>query len=150
MLRQANASDLEVVRRLTMDAYEPYVSAFGGEPLPMSEDYGPRIADGEAWLLDIEGEAVGLVVLERHADHAMLFSIAVSPAHHGRGIGRTILGWVEDKTREWNLPELRLYTNARMERNIAIYTAFGFQETGRRPNSRRPGWVIVDMTKKIA
>ena len=80
----------------------------------------------------------------------MLFSIAVSPDHHSRGIGRTILGWVEDKTREWELPEVRLYTNARMERNIAIYRAFGFQETGRRPNPYRPGWVIVDMAKQIA
>lgn len=93
---------------------------------------------------------MGLAVLERHTDHAMLFSIAVPPMHHGRGIGRTILRWVEDKTHEWGLPELHLYTNARMERSIAIYRAFGFQETGRRPNSRRPGWVTVDMTKKIA
>lgn len=150
MLRQAAADDLEIVRRLTMAAYGPYVAEFGGEPLPMREDYMPRIAKGEVWLLDIDGEPGGLAVLERHQDHAMLFSIAVSPDHHSRGIGRTILGWVEDKTREWQLPEVRLYTNARMERNIAIYTAFGFQETGRRPNPYRPGWVIVDMAKQIA
>jgi len=150
MLRQATTADLETVRRLTMAAYGPYVAEFGGEPLPMREDYAPRIANGEVWLLDIDGEPAGLAVLERHVDHAMLFSIAVSPDHHSRGIGRTILGWVEDKTREWELPEVRLYTNARMERNIAIYRAFGFQETGRRPNPYRAGWVIVDMAKQIA
>ena len=150
MLRQAAVDDLETVRRLTMAAYGPYVAEFGGEPLPMREDYAPRIANGEVWLLDTDGEPAGLAVLERHADHAMLFSIAVSPDHHSRGIGRTILGWVEDKTREWELPEVRLYTNARMERNIAIYRAFGFQETGRRPNPYRAGWVIVDMAKQIA
>jgi ribosomal protein S18 acetylase RimI-like enzyme len=150
MLRQAAVDDLETVRRLTMAAYGPYVAEFGGEPLPMREDYAPRIANGEVWLLYIDGEPSGLAVLERYADHTMLFSIAVSPDHHSRGIGRTILGWVEDKTREWELPEVRLYTNARMERNIAIYRAFGFQETGRRPNPYRPGWVIVDMAKQIA
>ena len=150
MLRQAATADLETVSRLTMAAYGPYVAEFGGEPLPMREDYAPRIANGEVWLLSIDGEPSGLAVLERYADHTMLFSIAVSPDHHSRGIGRTILGWVEDKTREWELPEVRLYTNARMERNIAIYHAFGFQETGRRPNPYRPGWVIVDMAKQIA
>ena len=150
MLRRATDADLKVVRALTMAAYGPYVSELGGEPLPMREDYEPRIANGEAWLLDIEGEPVGLAVLERHSDHAMLFSIAVSPGHHGRGIGRTILGWVEDRTRGWGLPEIRLYTNARMERNIGIYKAFGFRETGRRPNPYRPGWVIVDMAKQVA
>jgi ribosomal protein S18 acetylase RimI-like enzyme len=36
-----------------------------------------------------------------------------------------------------------------MERNIALYSAFGFQETGRRPNPYRPGWTVVDMSKKI-
>lgn len=46
-----------------------------------------------------------------------------------------------------HLPEVRLYTNAKMERNIALYKAYGFHETGRRPNPYRPGWTIVDMAK---
>lgn len=57
--------------------------------------------------------------------------------------------WLESKAREWAQPEIRLYTNALMERNIALYRGFGFQETGRRPNPYRPGWMLVDMTKDI-
>ena len=55
----------------------------------------------------------------------------------------------EEQARSWGVPEVRLYTNSRMERNIAIYTAYGFQETGRRANPPRPGWTVVDMAKPV-
>jgi len=69
----------------------------------------------------------------------------------GGGLVRSVraMTGIWDKAREWETPEMRLYTNARMERNIALYSAFGFQETGRRPNPYRPGWTVVDMTKKV-
>ena len=109
----------------------------------------PRIERGEVWLREVGSETAGLVVVERHSSHLMLFSIAVSPAFQGSGHGLTMLHWLEGKAREWAQPEIRLYTNALMERNIALYSAFGFQETGRRPSPYRPGWTLVDMTKEI-
>ena len=45
---------------------------------------------------------------------------------------------------------LDLYTNSKMERNIRFYRRWGFVETGRRPNPRRPGSTIVDMEKRLA
>ena len=51
---------------------------------------------------------------------------------------------------KWGVPEIRLYTNARMERNIALYTAYGFRETGRRERSYRSGWIVVDMAKPVS
>ena len=149
MLRAASLDDLQAVNVLTAEAYAPYTRLLGRPPIPVTEDYAPRIARGEVWLCEVQDELAGLAVVERHADHAMLFSIAVSPEFQGGGHGLAILRWVEETTREWGLPEVRLYTNARMERNIALYRAFGFQETGRRENPHRPGWVIVDMAKKV-
>ena len=79
----------------------------------------------------------------------MIFSIAVGPEHQGRGLGIRLLDFAVEWTRQHGMPEIRLYTNAKMERNIALYGAFGFQETGRRPNPYRPGWTIVDMMKRV-
>ena len=42
---------------LTRRAYEHYVPILGGEPMPMTEDYAPRIAAGEVWLLEDAGAA---------------------------------------------------------------------------------------------
>jgi ribosomal protein S18 acetylase RimI-like enzyme len=149
ILRKALAGDLQTVVSLTTAAYAPYSALFGAPPIPVTEDYAPRIARGEVWLLESGGEFAGLLTLERHDDHAMIFSVAVAPEFQGKGFGIALLRHADEQTRLWRLPEVRLYTNARMERNIALYLAYGFQETGRRPNPYRPGWTLVDMTKAM-
>jgi ribosomal protein S18 acetylase RimI-like enzyme len=148
-MRTAGPDDLATVVSLTKSAYAPYTALLGAPPIPVTEDYAPRIERGEVCLLESGGETAGLLVLERHPDHAMIFSVAVAPAFQGKGFGIALLNWADEQTRLWDLPEVRLYTNAKMERNIALYRAYGFHETGRRPNPYRPGWTIVDMAKSI-
>ena len=145
--RLADVPDLDAIVRLTRDAYAPYTELLGAPPVPVTEDYAPRIAAGEVWLLEAAGQLAGLLVLERHPDHAMIYSVAVAPAWQGEGLGQRLLRFAEAKAREWAVPELRLYTNARMTRNIAIYEAAGYRETARRPHPLRPGFTIVDMVK---
>lgn len=140
---------LPAIIALTERAYSSYLPLLGYPPVPMTEDYAPRIERGEVWLEERDGELAGLIVLERHPTHAEIFSVAVDPAHHGAGLGRTLLDFAVAKTREWSLPELRLYTNAKMERNIALYTRYGFRETGRRANPKRPQFTIVDMVMAV-
>jgi ribosomal protein S18 acetylase RimI-like enzyme len=148
--RLATAGDLAAIVALTEAAYAPYTAAFGAPPLPVTEDYAPRIAHSEITLLEDNGEIAGLVVLERHPQHALIFSVAVAPAYQGKGLGIALLRHAEHQARAWAVLELRLYTNARMERNIALYAAYGFHETGRRSNPHRPGWTLVDMAKAVA
>jgi ribosomal protein S18 acetylase RimI-like enzyme len=145
--RLAGAADLGAIIALTEQAYRPYTDLFGAPPIPVTEDYAPRIAAGEVWLLEDAERLAGLVVLENAADHLMIFSVAVSPEFQGRGFGRKLLRFADDQAVKAGYTEIRLYTNARMERNIALYTAFGYRETGRRANPARPGWTVVDMAK---
>jgi len=147
--RKAVAADLPAVVSLTTAAYAPYTALFGAPPIPVTEDYAPRIERGEVWLLENGSELAGLIVLERHADHVMIFSVAVAPAFQGKRLGIALLGFADEQTRLWRLPEVRLYTNSRMERNIALYSAYGFRETGRRAHPYRPGWTVVDMAKPV-
>ncbi|ARQ58271.1 MULTISPECIES: GNAT family N-acetyltransferase [Rhizobium] len=148
-MRLASRDDLQTITTLTAAAYLPHTELFGVPPVPATEDYVPRIERGEVWLREIGDETVGLVFVEQHPDHLMLFSIGVSPAFQGAGHGLAMLRWLKGKAREWATPQIRLYTNARMERNVALYRAFGFQETGRRQKPYRPGWTLVDMAKEI-
>ncbi|ESY02892.1 acetyltransferase [Mesorhizobium sp. LNJC399B00] len=148
-VRQALAGDLDAVVSLTQTAYEHYTPLLGAPPLPVTEGYAPRIERGEVWLLESGAELAGLIVIERHPDHAMIFSVAVSPAFQGRKLGTALLDFAQEQARLWGVPEVRLYTNSRMERNIEIYTAYGFHETGRRANPHRPGWTVVDMIKPV-
>jgi len=148
-VRLARPEDLAAIVALTEAAYAPYNAILEAPPIPVTEDYAPRIANGEVWLLESGGEPAGVLTLERHEDHAMIFSVAVSPAFQRKGFGTKLLNHADQQTRLWGLPEIRLYTNAKMERNIALYLAYGYRETGRRPNPYRPGWVLVDMAKPV-
>lgn len=148
-MRLARLADLPAIVALTTAAYAPYTALFGTPPIPVTEDYAPRIEQGEIWLLEDGTELAGLIVLERHPDHAMIFSVAVAPAFQGRKLGIALLDFADEKARAWGVPEVRLYTNARMERNIALYSAYGYRETGRRANPYRPGWILVDMARPV-
>lgn len=98
----------------------------------------------------MDGAPAGLVVVERRDDHALILSVAVNPSAHGRGLGRMLIAFAETRAAEAGLPEVRLYTNALMERNIRLYERLGYREAGRRRNPRRPAFIIVDMVKKLA
>ena len=146
--RRAAPADLARVEEITRAAYAEYTIPLGGLPLPVTEDYAPRIEAGEAWLVARQDADVGVVVLETAPDALTIFSLAVLPGARG-GVGRWMLAFAEEQARAAGLPELRLYTNDRMVRNIAIYARAGFVEQGRRPNDRRPGWFFVDMAKRL-
>ena len=147
--RLAEATDLGLVQEITDAAYTHWIPLLGGPPLPMTEDYVPRIAAHQVWLVSEAGADIGVAVLETEPDHLMIFSLSVRPEAHGRGIGQWMIAFAADKTRAAGLPEMRLYTNPLMARNIEIYRRNGFTETGRRPNPRRPGWLFVDMAKRV-
>ncbi len=149
VLRLANLSDVAAVASLTERAYAAYTHLLGAPPVPVTEDYAPRVEAGQVWLLEFSGELAGLIVLERHIDHIQIFSVAVAPEFQGKKFGIHLLDWAEEKAGEVGLDLVKLYTNARMERNIALYSAYGYRETGRRANPKRPGWTVVDMEKRL-
>lgn len=118
-------------------------------PRPAFEDYADRILSGSVWLADVAGEACGVLVLEDGPGVLLVYSIAVAPRHQGQGSGRTLLAHAERCARARNVPELRLHTNRRMRRNVALYASCGFVEVGERPHPSRPGEVLVDMAKTV-
>ncbi|MGB3415899.1 MAG: GNAT family N-acetyltransferase [Mesorhizobium sp.] len=149
MMRKAVSDDLHAVVTLTDLAYAPWTPLLGAPPVPVTEDYAPRIERGEVWLREEGADTTGLVVLERHADHAMVFSLVVPPAFQRRGLAIALLRWSEEQARDWGVPETRLFASSKMERNLAIYARYGFHETGRGPHPYRQGWTIVNMAKPV-
>ena len=148
-IRRAKPDDLPAIRRITEAAYAPYLDVLGAPPVPMTEDYAPRIAAGQVWILEDGGAPRGLIVIEDGAERDEVFSVAVDPSAHGRGHGRALLSHAEHRARANGKTALALYTNALMTRNIALYGRLGFQEIGRRANPKRTEFTIVDMVKPL-
>ena len=149
-LRRADQSDLAVVQEISADAYiAAYVPMLGYIPLPAEEDYGPRIERGEVWLLACDNKDVGVAVLEERPDHLLVYSIAVRPAEQARGHGRALLDFADKRAIALSFAVIRLYTNVRMQKNIALYRRHGYVETGTRPHPSRVGEVLVDMVRTV-
>jgi ribosomal protein S18 acetylase RimI-like enzyme len=79
----------------------------------------------------------------------MIYSIAVAPEFQGRGLAKALLAHAEDFAGKKMLLELRLYTNKRMQRNVALYVSYGFAKSGERPHPSREGEVLIDMVKPV-
>lgn len=146
MIRPARPEEAAALAALVERAYAPWVPVIGRRPMPMDDDYAARIAAGQAWLLERDGAVAGAVVLEEASDHLLLDNVAVEPARHGEGIGRALLDFVEEEARRRGKPEVRLYTNALMVRNIALYARLGYAETGREVQA---GFHRVFMAKPV-
>jgi ribosomal protein S18 acetylase RimI-like enzyme len=134
--------------RLQRSAYAPWLPILGLEPLPYRADYRDLLEDHEAWLARApDGAEVGALVIATEADHLLIWSVAVAPGLHGRGIGRTLVAAAETEAVRRGRREVRLYTNVLMTRNIALYEKLGYVETGREttPDGRH----VVHMAKRV-
>jgi ribosomal protein S18 acetylase RimI-like enzyme len=131
-IRPARADEALVLTDIVQRAYARYVARIGRRPAPMDDDYRSRVANGEVTVAVLEGEPVGLIVTVMRCDHLLIDNVAVEPAHHGRGVGRALMAHAEQIAARNRVPELRLYTNAAMSENLALYPRLGYREVDRR------------------
>ncbi len=145
-IRKASPQDAAVVAEITDSAYEIYIPLLGRKPQPMTADHRQMIIENDVWLLAEAGYPLGILELVRELNCLLIYSVAVRPGHQRRGLGRQLLAWAERQAARANLPRLRLYTNALMNANIALYTRLGYQETEREPYL---GSTLVHMAKQV-
>jgi GNAT superfamily N-acetyltransferase len=130
-IRLAQPADTAPVERLVHDAYLPYVARIGRPPAPMTADYRQAIEGGTVWVLDIDGQLGGILVLQQRTDHLLIENVAVDPQLQGTGAGARLLQHAEQQARGRGFSELRLYTNELMTENLAYYPRRGYVEIGR-------------------
>ncbi|HEX2141369.1 MAG TPA: GNAT family N-acetyltransferase [Candidatus Limnocylindria bacterium] len=145
-LRPAAEADAPAVKRLVDDAYGHYQARIGRRPMPMLMDQAAAIRDREVWVLADDGRVVGVIDLQPDLDHVLIVNVAVDPQHQGRGLGSRLLVHAEQRARELNLPEVRLYTNERFVENLALYGRRGYRETHRVPAGTT---AVVHMRKRL-
>ena len=148
-IRLAEETDVAAVAFLTDAAYASSAPAQSGPGPLVLETYGLRIERGQVWLLRQRCELVGVMVLELHPAYALIYSLAIAPAHQGKGHGGRMLRWADERARGAGLDEVRLYTSGSPDRPQTLYAAYGYREVCRRPNPYKPGWTVVDMVKRL-
>lgn len=145
-IRRAMLRDAAVISELTNLAYSKYVPRIGRKPQPMTTDYQHFVENHPVWVLEVEEQIAGVLVLQNEESALLIYSVAIHPEQQQRGYGRLLLAWAEEEAKKAGYATIRLYTNALMEENIALYTRLGYQETGREPLGSN---VRVHMSKGI-
>lgn len=144
-VRQADTSDLVVVREIVSAAYDKYLTRMDRPPAPMLRDYEPGVDAGTLWLM---GEPVsGLISLIPENDSLLIENVAVRPEAQGTGVGRALMEFAELRARQLGLTALTLYTHELMTENQAIYTHLGYREVERKTTN---GYHRVYMEKALA
>lgn len=131
MIRKATDADADAVALIVRQAYAPLAARMDRLPAPMQDDYAARIAEGAIWVYETDAGVVGLLVLSDLEDALMLENVAVAPAAHGQGVGRTLIEFAEQEARRRGFGRIRLYTHVTMVENQRMYRHLGYDETGR-------------------
>ncbi|MBM3523754.1 MAG: GNAT family N-acetyltransferase [Alphaproteobacteria bacterium] len=131
-IRAATTADIPRLTAIAHAAYRRYVARIGRRPAPMDPDFATLIAVGDVSVRVAGDTILGFVIWRAKVDHVFIDNVAVDPAAHGHGHGKAMLNFVEAEARRRGLTELRLYTNAKMTENLAMYPRLGWVETDRR------------------
>jgi ribosomal protein S18 acetylase RimI-like enzyme len=145
-IRRGSEEDIRAIECLVQAAYQHYIPRIGQPPGPMTDDYHAQVASGNVWVLVLDGEIVGLVVLVPEPDYMLVENVAVAPERQRLGFGRRLVEFAEARSRQCGYREIRLYTNELMYENLAWYRRLGYQETSRWLDS---GFKRVFMSKTI-
>lgn len=132
-LRVATAADHDAVVACVKAAYTPYIAEIGVTPAPLHDDYADHIAHERVWVVaSSDGEVVGMMVILVDGDHLLLDNYAVRPEWQNHGVSKLLTTRAKQEARRLGLGKLRLYTNAKMTKNLALYRRRGWIEVERR------------------
>jgi len=126
-LRPAAADDCEFAYRTTRDTMREYVLATWGtwNEAEVRKRSSENIAAGSTQIIELEGAAIGIHVVEREPDAVRLLQIFILPEYQRRGIGSTLIERLLAEARSARLP-LRLRV-LRVNPAFALYQRMGFK-----------------------
>ena len=148
VIRRARPDDAPAIRGRARQAYARYVPRIGRPPAPMAADYAALIAVGDVSVAtEADGGFLGFIVFRAAGRDLLLENVAVLPGAAGRGIGKALIAHCEQAARAQGAVAVRLYTNAKMTENLALYPRLGYTETARRSED---GFERVYFEKRLA
>ena len=127
-VRPATLADIAPMHRIRLSVSQNRLD----DPTRISEQsYAPYIADGSAWLAEIDGAIAGFAIIDM--GERSVWALFVDPAAEGQGIGRSLHDQMISWARDEGLHRLSL-TTAADSRAANFYRASGWSQTGTTSN----------------
>lgn len=131
-IRKAQPADTPKMKNCVKAAYRHYIARMGKPPGPMLDDYSEVVRKHQAFVAELNGQVVGVLVLILQDDGILLDNFAVPPEYQGQGFGRKLVEFAESEARNQGFSHLDLYTHGCMAENIKMYKRLGYVNTERR------------------
>jgi putative acetyltransferase len=112
--------------------YPGCVVDFAGEyPELLAPASHYQAAGGALWVLP-EGEwiAASVGLSAGHGRRVELVKLYVARHRRGQGVGRALVGWVEQEARRQGAAEIELWSDSRFHSAHRLYERLGYQRTG--------------------
>lgn len=82
-------------------------------------------------IAELSATPVGVVFFEAYVDFMTLFRLGVIPDARRRGVGSSLVAFVEERAREDGAGKVRLIARLALPRSIAFYEARGYRAIDR-------------------
>jgi phosphinothricin acetyltransferase len=160
ILRPADARDAATVAAIWNPVIRDTAATFTTQEKTtdgLTADFAARAAEGKLFLLAEEaGEVLGFATYFQFRNgpgyaHTMEHSIILSPAARGRGVGRALMGRLEDHARAGGVHSLWAGVSAENPPGVAFHRAIGFTEVARLPEvgHKFGRWMDLVLMQKI-
>ena len=107
---KATSDDVQTISEITDASYGKWVPLIGRKPLPMMADYGRMAIENEIWLLSVDEQAAGVLVLVYEAESTLIYSVAIKPEYQKKGLGHRLLDLAEECAKRLGLAYERRFT----------------------------------------
>jgi GNAT superfamily N-acetyltransferase len=131
-LRSATAADAHAVAALINAAYQVERFFIEGDRTSEDEVRG-YMAKGTFLLAERDGAPIGCVYVEQRGDRGYFGLLAVAPAQHGRGLGRSLIEAAEERFLRAGCRAVDISVVDLRTELPPFYRRLGYVETGTAP-----------------
>jgi len=129
VLREATAADIPTLVTLVRTAFEDYRGRLdppSGAHNETLETFRQALQTGWAALALVNDEAVGCVFYSQEDEHMYLGRLSVLRPFRRYGVGRALMEYVEQRTRELGLPRVQIGVRTALPHLQAYYERLGY------------------------
>ncbi|HUQ42032.1 MAG TPA: GNAT family N-acetyltransferase [Candidatus Limnocylindrales bacterium] len=146
---QDDAGAIAALLREAFGEYEAFYTRAGYvATTPNAVVIAARLADGPAFVADLESSIAGTVSTVARGASLYVRSMAVAPSARGRGVGRALMQEVERVASERTSSRIYLSTTPFLFDAIRLYESLGYRRSGEPPDDLY-GTPLFTMAKRL-
>lgn len=148
-IRKAVLSEVDVVKEIIKEAYQPIMKQLSRKPAALDEGLGKisrHIQMGNQYVALVGDNIVGTMRVSLHGQVGVISRVAVRSQFRGRRIGTMLVDYAENLLSHMNAQRIEIEIYGAVEEQLSFYERGGYAETDRK---KRHGEEIVVMQKDL-